>query len=116
MLVKLKSSRPNLESQLPDGVMTTGSKSRIAGLGYRAVVERFPQSELATRRLLIQSEPFREMCEELAEAETILSKFSETTHEHDGARKEEWQAVVDRLVAEVAASLRKAKHEQAKPD
>lgn len=89
--------------------MTTGSQPRIEGRGYLAAIQRFPQSEFAIRRLINQSETFREVCDELAEAETVLSKYSEATHTDYEARKEEWQAVVDRLVAEVATSLRGAK-------
>jgi hypothetical protein len=109
MLAKLTSNRPNLESLLPDGVMITGSQRTIEARGYLAAIQRFPQSEFAIRRLIIQSETFRDMCEELAEAEVVLSKYSEAGHVEYAARKEEWQGIVDRLVAEVAASLRRAK-------
>ena len=95
---------PNLES-----LMTMGSQRTIEARGYLAAIQRFPHSELAIRRLINQSETFRDICEELAEAETVLSKYATATDVDHGARKEEWQALVDRLVAEVAASLRRAK-------
>ncbi len=96
--------------------MTTGSKSGIERRGYLAAVRRFPQSEFAIGRLINQSETFRDICEELAEAEAVLSKYLDATHELHEARRQEWQEVVDRLVAEVAASLRRAKREQTSPD
>jgi len=61
-------------------------------------------------------ESFRDMCDELAEAEIALSSVPETLVEIYEVRKQEWQELVDRLVAEVAASLRRAKHEQTSPD
>jgi hypothetical protein len=66
---------------------------------------KVPQSEFAIGS---QSETFRDICGELAEAEAVLSKFIDTMHGPHEVRGQEWQEVVDRLVAEVAASLRTA--------
>jgi hypothetical protein len=96
--------------------MTTGSKPRIDGRGYLAAVRRFPNSEFVIRRLASHSETFRDICEELAEAETVLSTVCEEARDIDASRKQEWQELVDRLVAEVAASLRRATREQTTPD
>lgn len=89
--------------------MTTRSKPAVGDRGYLAVVRRFPHAELAIRRLIIHNETFREMCEELAEAETVLSTVSGATPEIE-VRKREWQELVDRLASEVAASLRTVNH------
>jgi hypothetical protein len=96
--------------------MTTGSKPRIDGRGYSAAVRRFPNSEFVIRRLASHSETFRDICEELAEAETALSMVSQETRDVDRARKQEWQELVDRLVAEVSASLLGATREHTSPD
>ena len=40
---------------------------------FSAAFRRFPQFELAIRRLMGRSEAFCDMCEELAEAEVALS-------------------------------------------
>lgn len=92
--------------------MTTRSTATDWERGYLAAVRRFPHAEFTIRRLISHSETFRDICEELAEAETALLKVVETPPEIREARRREWQEIVDRLVAEVAASLRNATDEQ----
>jgi hypothetical protein len=70
-----------------------------------AAVRRFPQFELAIHRLMDRCENFREMCEELAEAEWALSTVDLVPPALREARRAEWQELVDRLVAEVGAAL-----------
>jgi hypothetical protein len=70
-----------------------------------AAVRRFPQFELAIHRLMERCEAFREMCEELAEAELALSRVDMVPSALREARRAEWQELVDRLVAEVGAAL-----------
>jgi hypothetical protein len=72
---------------------------------FSAAFRRFPQSELAIRRLMDRSEAFRDMCEELAEAEAALSKVDGVPLALREARKAEWQDLVDRLVGEVGTAL-----------
>lgn len=72
---------------------------------FSAALRRFPQSELAIRRLMERSEAFRDMCEELAEAEAALSKVDGIPSALREARKAEWQDLVNRLVGEVATAL-----------
>ncbi|WP_419695545.1 hypothetical protein ACN2CC_03095 [Mesorhizobium muleiense] len=72
---------------------------------FLAAARRFPQKELAIRRLMTHSEPFRDMCEELAEPEVALPKVPQTPPDLRRARTIEWQEVVEQLVAEVAATL-----------
>jgi hypothetical protein len=55
-----------------------------------------------------RSETFCDMCEDLAEAEWALSKVLEVPPALREARRVEWQELVDRLVAEVGATLREA--------
>ncbi|MGX5806164.1 hypothetical protein ACWGS9_34075 [Bradyrhizobium sp. Arg314] len=71
-----------------------------------AAVRRFQQFELAIHRLVVRSESFLEICEELADAELALSSVDKTTTAAlVEARRAEWQELVDRLVGEVEAAL-----------
>lgn len=72
---------------------------------FSAASRRFPHFELAIRRLMDRSEAFRDMCEELAEAEVALSKVETVPLMLREARRAEWQELVDRLVGEVGAAL-----------
>jgi hypothetical protein len=72
---------------------------------FEAVATRFPRSERAIRRLLGQSESFRDMCEELSDAESALSNVFRLAPEVRKIRRAEWQELVDRLVDELGAAL-----------
>jgi hypothetical protein len=81
-----------------------------AGLAKRrkaasAAVRRFPQFELAIHRLMERDESFRDMCEELAEAESALARVDMVPLALREARRAEWQELVDRLVGEVGAAV-----------
>ncbi|EHK54297.1 hypothetical protein [Allomesorhizobium alhagi] len=80
----------------------SGSNKREA---FSAALRRYPQYELAIRRLMAQSEAFCDMCEELAEAELALSKVDRVASAVREARRAEWQDLIDRLVAEVGTAL-----------
>lgn len=80
----------------------SGSNKREA---FSAALRRFPQFELAIRRLMARSEAFCDMCEELAEAELALSRVDGVSSGLREARRAEWQELVDRLVAEVGTAL-----------
>ncbi|MEQ1954481.1 hypothetical protein [Mesorhizobium sp. CN2-181] len=73
---------------------------------FSAATRRFPQAEFAIRKLMSHSEVFRDICEELAEAELALARVPEVPAALREARKTEWQELVDRLAAELAAALR----------
>ncbi|CCV14367.1 hypothetical protein [Mesorhizobium sp. STM 4661] len=68
-----------------------------------AVVRRFPQFELTIHRLMDRNDSFRDMCEELADAEFALSRVELVAPELREARRTEWQELVDRLIGEVGA-------------
>jgi hypothetical protein len=71
-----------------------------------AALRRFPQHELAIHRLMDRAESFRDMCEELADAELALARVDQAPPAVREERRAEWRAQVDRLVAEVDAALR----------
>lgn len=72
---------------------------------FSAALRRYPQFELAIRRLMARSEAFCDMCEELAEAELALSRVDGVPSGVREARRAEWKELIDRLVAEVEAAL-----------
>lgn len=82
---------------------------------YSAAVRRFPHAEFAIRKLMTRSEAFRDICEELLEAEIALSNVPDTPLELHEARRAEWEEFVDRLIAEVGAALREAEASQNRP-
>jgi hypothetical protein len=71
-----------------------------------AAVRRFPQFELTIHRLMDRAESFRDMCEELADAELALARVDQMPLASREARRAEWQALIDRLVAEMETELR----------
>jgi hypothetical protein len=85
--------------------MTPEDRASDRQRAISAAVRRFPLFELAIHRLMDRSETFRDMCEELAEAELALSRVDQVSPELREARRAEWQELVDRLVGEVGAVL-----------
>lgn len=70
-----------------------------------AVVRRFPELELTIRRMMEADQTFRDMCEELVEAEAALSRVEQLAEPLRTARKAEWQDLVGRLTREVEVAL-----------
>jgi hypothetical protein len=70
-----------------------------------AAVRRYPQFELAIRRLIDADESFRDICEELADAELALSEVDKLPLALREARRAEWQELVDRLAEELRAAV-----------
>ena len=85
--------------------MTTEDRPAARQRAISAAVRRFPRFELAIHRLMDRSESFRDMCEELAEAELALSRVDQFPPAVREARRAEWQELVDRLVGEVGDVL-----------
>jgi hypothetical protein len=83
--------------------MESGRISRQTAL--LAAIRRYPECELAIRRLIETDEPFRDICEELAEAEQALSKVDYLPDFSREARRAEWQEIVDRLAGELKLVL-----------
>jgi hypothetical protein len=72
-----------------------------------AAVRWFPQFELTIHRLMDRDDAFRDMCEELAEAELALSRVNDVPPAWREARRVEWEDLVQRLVGEVGAVILK---------
>ena len=74
---------------------------------WQAAAKRFPRSEFTIRRLLCTNETFRELCEELADAEAALANVPESVAQLQEAREREWRELVQELVTEVGQTLKR---------
>jgi hypothetical protein len=70
-----------------------------------AALSRFPQFEFTIRRLMDRAQSFRDMCQDLAEAELALARIDEMPPASRDVRKAEWEALVASLVSEVETEL-----------
>ncbi|CAN7595443.1 hypothetical protein [Rhizobium sp. LjRoot254] len=77
------------------------------GKALQAAANRFPRSEFTIRRLLRSNDTFRELCEELADAEAALAKVPESVAALREAREREWRELVQELVSEVEQALKR---------
>lgn len=71
-------------------------------VAFAVATRRFPHFELPIRRLIETNENFRDICEELADAERALAACETAP----APRQAEWRELVDRLVGEVDLALR----------
>lgn len=83
--------------------MEISPKCRRAAL--RAAIRRYPECELAIRRLTETDENFRDICEEFVSAEEALLKVSDLPDPSRQIRRAEWQDTVDRLAREMKLIL-----------
>lgn len=97
---------PKLPAVAKDNAMATRLEGTAQERAFCAAQLRFPYAELAIRRLMRSSEAFRDMCEELADAEAALADALSKPAPLREVRRLEWQELIDRLVAEIAATLR----------
>lgn len=84
--------------------MESGQAIKRAALA--AALRRYPQFELAIRRLFDAEEGFRDICEELSDAELALSKVEDLPVATRAARRAEWQELVERLARELETAVR----------
>jgi hypothetical protein len=73
--------------------------------GFAAAVGRFPHFADTIERLMATDENFRDMCDELAEAQMALLMIEETNAASREIRRAEWQSLIDRLAKEVEAAI-----------
>jgi hypothetical protein len=83
--------------------MESGHKGKRSAV--LAAVRRYPQFELAIHRLVDADEVFRDICEELAEAELALLQVDGLPPALRETRRAEWQELVDRLAGELRAAV-----------
>ncbi len=81
--------------------------------GLQAAIRYFPNflKEIETRGM--QDQEFLLLCEDLADAEAALAEWKNSTVPQREMRSFEYQALVDELVAEVAAVLAGSKRSAA---
>ena len=74
-----------------------------------AAVRKFPSHAKLIEELTIRSESFRELCEDLAEAERALAASEQLSETLRSARRAECQGWVDGLTKEIEEALRETK-------
>ena len=72
---------------------------------FAAATRRFPHFALPIRRLIETDESFRDICEELADAELALAAVPNAPAALRAARLAEWQELIDRLVVELETAI-----------
>ncbi|WP_265518689.1 hypothetical protein [Nitratireductor luteus] len=91
-------------------------KATTVRAAISAAVRRFPELELPIRRKIEADPAFRDMCEELAEAEAALSKVDQLPPSIRAARSAEWRDIIQRLVCELEETLREKLAAQSRID
>jgi hypothetical protein len=81
------------------------SETERAAEGKRLALRRFPSKARTIEELTRRSENFRDMCEELAEAEAALLAAKNAPAEVRNERMAESTGWIERLNAEIAAAL-----------
>jgi hypothetical protein len=81
------------------------SETERAAEGKRSALRRFPSKARTIEELTRQSENFRDMCEELAEAEAALLAAKNAPAGVRDERMAESTGWIERLSAEIAAAL-----------
>lgn len=76
--------------------------------GEIAVLRRFPAHRRTIEELIARDDDFRDMCEELAEAEMALQAATALPPALCMARQAEWTVAIGRLEAEIARALKEA--------
>jgi hypothetical protein len=81
------------------------SEGERQGEGKRAALRRFPDEARLIEELSARSENFRDMCDELADAERALLATKDVRPDIREERIAEWTGWIERLTAEIAAEL-----------
>jgi hypothetical protein len=76
--------------------------------GVVAALRRFPADRKAIEELILRDGDFRDMCDELAEAEGALSAVEQLPTAVRAERTAEWVASIEHLAFEIARALREA--------
>jgi hypothetical protein len=68
---------------------------------YCFVAEKLPGHEFLIRRLITSDTTFRELCEELADAQTTMTRATSSNDEPRADHANEWEEIVERLTSEI---------------
>jgi hypothetical protein len=77
--------------------------------GQRAAIRRFPSEAKLIEEVIVRSESFRALCDDLAEAERALAATDEMPEAFCRNRRAECQEWVEDLTNEIERALHKAK-------
>ncbi len=80
-------------------------ETRQGSVGELAALQRFPSERRTIEELILQDEDFRDMCEELADAELALKAAERLPPGVRAERTSEWAATVERQVAEIGRAI-----------
>ena len=69
--------------------------------GLQAAVRRFPLKVAEIRRLAFADESFRSLCDDLAEAESALGRWTLSSSAQSDVRRLEYQLLVEELFGEI---------------
>ena len=82
---------------------------RKMGAGQHLLGQRFPSEKGLIDELVLRSESFRDLCEDLADAEEALVRTASLPRETGAARRAEYEALIEGLLAEIEAIMGQAK-------
>lgn len=74
----------------------------------QAVVRRFPDSAKIIEEMSARPGPFRDICEDLVEAEKALAATDLAPPEIRDARRDEWRSTIETLMQEIEQALRES--------
>ena len=69
------------------------------------VARRFPERERTIEEACARPGPFRDMCEEMADALKALAAADQAPADIREARREEWRSTIDALTQEIEQAL-----------
>lgn len=84
------------------------AKANDGSVGEIAALRWFPSERQTIEELIVCDDIFRDLCEELADAELALKAAAQLPLNVREGRVAEWLATVDRQVAEIGQALRDA--------
>lgn len=85
------------------------SEPEATRLDLTPVLDRFPDDAKLVRRLSVESEAFRGMCEDYALARTTLAQLEALAQEGEHPRISDYRTLVEDLEKEIVNALRDAR-------
>jgi len=75
----------------------------------QTIVRQFPDKARIVEEMSARPGPFRDMCEELAEALRALAATDQAPPEVRDRRRDEWRSAIETLTQEIEQALRESK-------